>query len=166
MHAIFTNCGFQWLISVCSTDQGTSPRMIKPRAGCVSNNTAVYAPTKFLKSQFTELTVLVWPQTIFFQFCWGWTHEFRRARLALQRLASFTITLGCPSSRVNDASCTLYTAASAGGIGILYWGCLSGVKVKDVDSTLNSQRSRNIYMDDVSSVQKDKCRCFRLSEIS
>ena len=57
----------------------------------------------------------------------------------------------------------------------LFWGCLDGVMVKDVRRCsarrarrirgFAPHRSRNIYMDYVSTVQKDKCRCYRLREI-
>ena len=53
---------------------------------------------------------------------------------------------------------------------------LDGVMVKDVRRCsarralrihgFAPHRSRNIYMDYVSTVQKDKCRCYRLREIS
>ena len=61
-------------------------------------------------------------------------------------------------------------------LSILFWVCLDGVMVKDVRCCsarrtrricgFNPHRSRNIYMDYVSTVQKDKCRCYRLREIS
>ena len=57
-------------------------------------------------------------------------------------------------------------------LSILFSGCLDGVMVKDVRRCsarrarrirgLNPHRSRNIYMDYVSTVvEKDKCRCYR-----
>ena len=56
-------------------------------------------------------------------------------------------------------------------LSILFWGCLDGVMVKDVRHCnarracrirgFNPHRSRNIYMDYVSTVvEKDKCRCY------
>ena len=57
-------------------------------------------------------------------------------------------------------------------LSILFWGCLDDVKVKDVRRCsarrarrirgFNPHRSRNIYMDYVSTVvEKDKCCCYR-----
>ena len=57
-------------------------------------------------------------------------------------------------------------------LSILFWGCLDGVMVKDVRRCsarrarrirgFDPHRSRNIYMDYVSTVvEKDKCRCYR-----
>ena len=128
----------------------------------------------------------------YFDFCGGANPRMRRARLALQfdgvmvkdvrRCSASLVTV---SKKINyiyihrkhnirsvlQRLAPLYTLFEHP-----FWGCLDGVMVKDVRRCsarrarrirgFAPHRSRNIYMDYVSTVQKDKCRCYRLREIS